>query len=217
MVIKTLKDLLNECLSLKNITLEKLAQATGVPLNFLKAIVEEKINQLPPEVYTRGHLKKIAEYLHIDPEEIFQALKRQSALLKSGDVFPTHRFKLRQKKIIIGVVGILLVLLGIAIYLIINVNHHVQFDVTEPKSNSITTNDSMITIIGHGQPLDTIFVNGNPIPVQQNGEFTTTIELIPGLNSIEIESKKLFGGSVKITKEVFYQSNNIDTIASTTP
>ncbi len=52
------------------IGLEEIAFNTGIPLNHLQGIEEERYNALPPKIYIKAMIKKYAESLYLDPAKV---------------------------------------------------------------------------------------------------------------------------------------------------
>ncbi len=55
----------------RGVSLEEVAEATKINLKYLRALEEGEYDILPPEVYVRGFLAAYADYLGIDPEELY--------------------------------------------------------------------------------------------------------------------------------------------------
>jgi cytoskeletal protein RodZ len=55
---------------LRHVSLEELVQITRVPLKMLKAIEEDRFDELPGEVFARGFLRSYARALGLDCEEV---------------------------------------------------------------------------------------------------------------------------------------------------
>ena len=54
------------------VELREISLATGIPLEHLKNIELERIDQLPPQGYLKIYVSKYAEYLSLDPEKILK-------------------------------------------------------------------------------------------------------------------------------------------------
>ncbi len=80
-------DLLGEFLKKKREergkTLEEVAEATKININYLKALEEGNFNSLPGEVFVKGFLRHYARYLGIEEEEILNRYHQEKG---AGDI-----------------------------------------------------------------------------------------------------------------------------------
>ncbi len=60
---------------LREITLEEVAKGTNISRNGLKAIEEDRFDDLPAEVFVRGFIRSYAEFIGIDPEDAILRLE----------------------------------------------------------------------------------------------------------------------------------------------
>ena len=60
---------------LREITLEEVAKGTNISRSGLKAIEEDRFDDLPAEVFVRGFIRSYAEFIGIDPEDAILRLE----------------------------------------------------------------------------------------------------------------------------------------------
>src|SRR3989344_8466198 len=104
---------LNEKLKNKGLSVKKLADMTGVPLNHLTNLAAGEYRTLPPAPYLRGYLQALGAALDFDPQAAWDHFKQGSFVTTSGgrDELPTNRFAPRSVATLIWVGGAVLALL----------------------------------------------------------------------------------------------------------
>ncbi len=212
-----LKTLMNEALELRNVNHEKLAQLTGISERYIWAIQNIETEKLPPSPYVRGYIKKIAEVLHLNHDEIWDLYKKELAHKTSGkfDTLPENRFAIRhlsRKQIFGAGIGILFVL-----YLVANADRLIgrpELQITFPESPIFTTIESNIILTGNLDQKDKLTINGEEIFISQDGNFAEEYELQPGLNVFEFNAQRFLGSSATEIKQILYQPPTDMTSAS---
>ena len=58
----------------RELTVEQVAEATRIPLNYLYALEEESFDVFTSDLHARGFLRNYASFLGLDPEEIVDLL-----------------------------------------------------------------------------------------------------------------------------------------------
>lgn len=206
---KDLKTLLDEALELKNVNLEKLSQATGIPERYIWAIQNVEIDRLPPMPYVRGYLKKISSVLNLNHDELWDLYKKELAHKTSGayDKLPSNRFAIKhisKKTIYLGLLAVLFM-----IYLIFNLDRltgEPKLDVANPRESITVTSSDSVTLSGSlERRMDKLTINGREVFVGPDGAFSQEYSLQPGLNTIEFKAKRLLGREKTIIKQVLYQ------------
>ena len=81
---KSLSNLILDSLRLKGMSVEKLAQLTGISEMFLEQLLEEKFEKLPSYPYVRGYLIKIGNVLNLDGEKLCQEYIKHNQTIKSS-------------------------------------------------------------------------------------------------------------------------------------
>ncbi|MBU6142197.1 helix-turn-helix domain-containing protein [Patescibacteria group bacterium] len=212
-----LKTLLAEALELRNVDHEKLAQLTGISERYIWAIQNVELEKLPPAPYVRGYLKKIAEVLHLDHDEIWDLYRKELAHKTSGryDTLPENRFAIRRisrTQIFWGVTGVLL-----AAYLLVNVGNLLgtpNLRITNPAQVITTTSDSHIVVSGTLDRQDKLTINGTEVFIDTNGVFSKDLPLQPGLNDITFAAQRFLGRQISVTRQVISTATGTTTPAS---
>ncbi len=205
---KKIKDFFDEILSLRNLNLEKLANMTNIPKNYLVAFCEGDFKKLPPMPYSRGYLFKIAEVLEIDGEELWKIYKNEIASqIKVPDRLPINRFAGRPfgKKIIaIGIISVFAI-----IYLILRADDFLgvpKIEIIVPAGEKIIVYEPLIKLSGRVNNFrDKLTLGGEEIFISEDGRFEKEYWLQAGINTVEFKIKRFLGKETKIVKEIIYQ------------
>ncbi len=189
------------------------AAQTGIQEKYLEAIESSNYGYLPSEIYTRGFLKKYADWLNLNTESVMRLYEKEKALLENTK-HPTSRLKranlelprhffMIMPKIFKRCLVILIVLacfgyLGYEMYDSVSAPNLVVY---LPADNAIT-NDYEIEVTGQVDNESKLKINGQEIFHDQSGNFNEAITLQPGVNIIEIEAFKKRGQSTIIYRKV---------------
>ncbi|PIR44092.1 hypothetical protein COV23_01785 [Candidatus Wolfebacteria bacterium CG10_big_fil_rev_8_21_14_0_10_31_9] len=208
--IKTIKDTLNDVLSKKGLTQEKLAEISDVPEYYMRALYGGNYKELPPEPYVRGYIIKIANSLEIDGEALWDIYKKTLNLKTSGeaDKLPVNRFAISTKRfsnkkwIILIVICLILGLVGFQVSKYFGTS---SIDISNPPVDDFITTDSNIILRGKIDPQDSLTIKGENVSVDKNGYFEKEWSLSSGPNLLEFKVKRLLGKEVKIERQIIYQ------------
>lgn len=212
---KNLSSLIVEALRIKGISVEKLAQITGISERPIMMLIEEKLDKLPSAPYVHGYLMKIAEVLGLDGKKLWQEyLKDNAALRRSGkeDILPPNRFALphwNKKFIWAGAIVAILIVYG-AIK-IISFNGQPNLSINAIPA---TVTQSNLTVTGQIDPQAQLTLDKEQIYPNKDGYFDKIISLSPGLNSLEFDIKKPLGKSFTIIKQVLYETTSTNTTST---
>lgn len=203
-----LKSLLSEALELRNVNHEKLSQLTGISERYIWAIQNVELDKLPPSPYVRGYIKKIAEVLRLNHDEIWDLYRKELLHKTSGkyDTLPENRFAIRhlsRKQMIAGTIGIIFVF-----YLIFNISSLLgkpNLSVNNPQQSIITTSENHLLLSGTLAQRDKLTINGEEIFINTDGSFTKDFPLQPGLNTVEFKAQRFLGRETLVTRQILYQ------------
>lgn len=204
---KDLKTLLSGTMEMKNLSPEKLAQITNIPERYISALQNMEIDKLPAAPYVRAYLKKIAGVLNLDYDELWTLYEQELPHKTSGlfDTLPANRFAIQRldKKIWFAAFAALLLL----VYITLNINIFgtPSLEVTSPEEPFINVYESSVVLSGIINPKDKLTINGEEMPSDADGNFETSFNLQPGLNTIELKVKRFLGNETRVIRQVLYQ------------
>ncbi len=71
---------------------------------------------------------------------------------------------------------------------------------------SASLSDQLIAVKGKAQNVAAVFLNGNQIFTDQNGNFDESLLLAKGYNVVELKANDKFGRDVKQTRELYVKN-----------
>lgn len=210
---KSLATQLEDAMKAKNISLEKLAQLTGISERFLESMIKENKNKLPSAPYMRGYLSRIASVLNLDGDVLWNEYQTQSAekklTQKSESTHEPHnnewiRKVMNTKALIaIGVVlGILLVIIWRGPAFIGKPTLSL-----ENFGDTVSVSTSTFTVKGKIDPKNQITINDEVVFPDDAGTFEKSFTLASGFNTFHFKVKGLLGKELDITKQVYLSTS----------
>jgi cytoskeletal protein RodZ len=210
----TLGEKLKKFRSEGRITLFEVSRETKIPVKYLEMIEEGKYESLPPDVYVRGFLRGYGEYLGLDPEKLVGLYQRERDIEENitkeetkpiAKVKRVPSFVVTPKIITAGIVT--LIILGGFFYLYKEIGRFAaepRLSIAEPSENTSIDNNSVI-VSGFTDQDAKLFINDQPVLVNEKGEFRENILLQNGVNNITISATNRFGKA--ISKSLNIKSN----------
>jgi hypothetical protein len=203
---------LNNRIKESRISIENLNKSTGVPMNYLEALVSGDFNILPATPYVKGYLRQIAPALNCSSDELWSLFEKATVIKVSGatDRLPGNRFATPKTKptvwIWVGIGG--LILLG---YFLLNGSRIVGQPILEIynlETERTTVNTPEIIIKGNISPNDTLTINNQIIEIDPLGNFEENYLFDEGLNTVNFRVKRFLGRELNLVRYVFYEPNN---------
>lgn len=205
---KSLSIFLTDMMRVRSVTLEKLAQATGISERYIRLILDEKFEKLPAAPYVHGYLLKIAHALNIDGEELWQGyLKYSDSVRRSGekDKLPENRFVSLQvnKKLLLAGALVLIIVIYIAFRIpsfLGKPSLAVSFE------NNLIVAEPAFVLAGTADPKNELTINNEIFYPDTNGKFEKVVELSPGFNTFVFKAKKLLGKEETVVRQIYYKA-----------
>lgn len=193
--MKTVGEILQKARLKQNLALEDVARYTKISLRYLQAIEANDFTNLPASAFTKGFLQNYAKVVQLDPQAVLAIFRRDYDQDEKGRIIPRGlsspvkppRYSLNPTtvSIILSVLASLLIL-TFFIRQVITFTSAPPLDITSPSDNSRLT--SPVTVTGHTVPEATLTINNQSIPLDENGSFSTNINLTPGQHTLVITS-----------------------------
>lgn len=184
--------------------LTEVAKKTGIEVKYLDFLEADDFYKLPGPTYTKGFLKRYAEFLNLSAEKIIEQwekiFKKDKILIEK----PNKPKKFRITELSFRTALILVFIVFVFLYLGLNIRRILSVPKIEIifPAEDLVVKESSITIKGKTDKGTTeVFINGRPIE-QNNNYFEQKIDLLPGINTIEISAKKKYSKSVVVQRKI---------------
>jgi transcriptional regulator with XRE-family HTH domain len=206
----------------RNISLKKLADATGIGPNHIESLLRGDFDAMPSAPYFHGYMLRLGTVLEFDGEEWWIKLKKDGVIKNSGelDTLPKNRFlKKSPPKYLWAIAAAVIVLIYFA-FQAPRIFGKPTLTVNFPNTNPYVTTSSTITLSGTVSNADSLYLVGadgetEQIIVSANGSWQKGVLLGVGPNPFEISAKKFLGGETDVTEQVIYQSSILSVSSST--
>ncbi len=201
-------EILKNARSQTGLSLKMIAKHINLNAKYLELIEKEEWNKLPGEIYTKNFLKKYHDFLQsktqpfkISYSEIHFPKKPQTEFRKK-----TFQKDFRNIPKFIKIFLSILISLIVVTYIIQQVGQIArapEIILTYPTQN-LTISESSITFIGKTEKEVRIKINNQEIFPDKNNNFNHTIDLLPGLNLIQITGKKKYSKTKVIERKIIF-------------
>lgn len=210
--MKTVGQLLLQAREKKNLSLDELAEETKIRPDYIQAVENDNFAQLPQATFVKGFITNLATTLDIDPSMALAVFRRDFDQNQQGKVIPrgltkplktpSKFYNPRTTTIILGFTMMFLA----GIYLTVQIFNFTQapsIDLNSPEAE--TTTGSIVLVQGKTSSDATITVNQKPVSLNLNGEFETTLNLLPGEHTITIEAQSRDGKTRTLQRSIYVE------------
>lgn len=219
----TLGERLNKIRTEKRITLGEVSRVTRIQVKYLEYLEGGFYDKLPADVYIKGFIRSYSQYLGADENHFIKLYERERDIHKNIKKEETKKGLARPikfsslvitPKVLLGIVIVFFIGLGF-FYLYRELSIFIsnpRLVITDPEENFITE-EKIIKVEGITEKDAKLFINDQPTVVNEEGRFSESLVIQPGLNKIAIkainrfekESEKIITGEGKFS----FNSENI--------
>ena len=196
---QTLGDKINKKRLEKDLSLSELSQESKIQSKYLEALEAGDYQFLPGDVYAKSWIKICADILELPYRELLADYKTEKSLSSKLSSLPEKK---RERKIFyflnilnpknLKIAGIALgffLLVGYLAWEINNIIAPPEVLIFEP-SNNFRTRENSLFIRGETLPEVELKINNEKVLLNEDGSFDQEINLIVGLNNLQISAKK---------------------------
>lgn len=187
----------------KGLTLAQVEKATKIKVRILEKLESDDFDAIGSFGHTLGLVKNYGEFLELNTDFLTALLRRQADFSQT----PPRPTFLKFPKFLVGAKTPLVAVLIIAlvfVYLIfqlVSLRTGPKLEIFQPPAGSVV-NLSKIQVAGITEPEAQVVINGQKVPTNLSGEFSTEFELTKGVNVIEIVAKGRLGVERKVVRTV---------------
>ncbi|MDX9855347.1 MAG: helix-turn-helix domain-containing protein [Parcubacteria group bacterium] len=197
----TLGEKLRNIRNNRRVSLSDISKNTRIQIEYLEYLEQGAYERLPADVYVKGFLKSFAEYLNVDERDLIRSFEKEKSIQQNikGDNKKENPKKINLSNFsinpkVISIVFMSLLFLGLSFYLYKKLNDFVSIPdlvILNPESGSII-NDDQVVVSGRTDAGNEVFINNQPILVDENGSFQENLILRNGINIITVRSINRF-------------------------
>lgn len=206
-----LNDYLTERRKFLKISFGDLVTKTGIPAKHLKKIEKGEWCDLPSGVYVKGFLKKYAEVVGLDENELALRYENEWNQVCKVDLpkpknKTLNRFNfLKQfsfRRIILGTIGVFVLLyIGWQFKVILE---KPDLSLNYPIESDIIVDNPKLEFKGKVSQDSALTINNEIIFAGEDGSFIKEVELLNGVNTFEIKAVSRFGKENKAVRRITY-------------
>lgn len=203
--MKTISQILKEARVKKRYSLRLLSEATKIKADFITNVEKGNWKGLPPFSTTLGFVKNMAKAVGVEESMAVAVFKRDyppkvQAIIPKPDV--GKKFVWSPK--LTFTIGIWLVIALVLGYLVIQ---YVKFlsppslEVISPKENEVITSLTL-DVSGKTNSDAKVIVNNQPVIVDDNGNFSTTLDINSETKEVDIVATSRSGKVTEIKRNI---------------
>lgn len=189
-------------------SLKDISEKINIREKYLFYLEENEFSKLLPEVYLKGFIKKYADFLNLDLDEIFNLYKKERNLISFKKPKSSKKFFFIITPNLIFKIVLFLVVLSIFSYLFFQFFNFILppfLQIENPKSKKITISSETLKISGKTSPNAKLFIDEKECFLKKDGSFEKEIELEKGLNTITIFARNKIGKERKEILDVIFE------------
>ena len=196
-------------LAAKGWNVEHLAKLSGLPASVIAALVSGDQKRTPSAPYLRGYLERIAPLLELDAPALWSLYHAHDFIRSAGarDALPKNRYALgygarRWWLAAVCAAALLFVYFG---WRGLGLLRQPALTITNPGDEITAVSSPTIILEGFSNPRDRVTIDGEEAFVAPDGRFQKEYALDPGMNVIEIATRRFLGKETRIMRQVIYQ------------
>lgn len=210
---RKLRDILLDQCEAKEIRIDELIKRSGIPEQYLDAIINDVRRRLPAFPYMRPHLVRIATALGLPHELLLKKYRVEFSEKISGaaDMLPGNRFALpsgKRRYVIAAAIVAIIVLYAVTRSGFFG-QPRLVIDMPPVGQDPFITTSSTIILSGHSDPGDKLSINGQAVTADGDGAFIKEYQLVPEINIVEFSAQRFLGRRVTITRQVYYEEQPV--------
>lgn len=200
--LETLSEYLTEIREQLHLSLAEVTERTGIQSKFLEMLEQNRLHQLPADVYVFGFLRQLGSLYLIDPNTLIEQYKKECGIQKQLSQQPLFESSKAKKvlgklvvtpKILSLSLGALFVVvtLGYIIWQVGSINRAPSLDIISPQDRQLIT-DSVIAVSGRTDTGANLSINNKNVFVDSQGNFSTQIGINNGPQQLEFVAANKF-------------------------
>jgi len=195
----------------KGVSLADASRALKIHVRFLKALEEGNYSIFSSPVHLKGFLKNYSSFLGLPVDEILAFFRREYPIEKN--VTLTDSLKPLSSPVVLvtperivsaTVIFLTFVFFGYLFFQYRSFTNAPGLTVVEP-SRDFKTTENITSVSGHTSKDATLKINGQEINVTEEGNFSTAITLLDGVNVLNFAAKNKLDKETRVTRTIILE------------
>ena len=189
----------------------ELASKTGIPAKHLKKIEKGEWCDLPSGVYVKGFLKKYAQIVGLDEAEVAARYETEWNQICALPVSAGRGQNLSELSFLkdislrkFSAVAAIILVAGYMAWQFRVILERPDLNLDNPPTEDIVSTAAVLELAGRVSSGAVLTVNNDPVYPEESGDFKKSVELLAGLNVLEIKAVSRFGKESKIIRRVTF-------------
>lgn len=197
--MKTAGDLLKDKRTLKELSLETVAEKTKIKVEYLSAIENSDFASLPSSTFAKGFLRNYASFLYLNPDTVVAMFRRDFTENEKGEIIPRGLVEPVGKPAKFFTVNLILtsiatlVFLGFLLFQLVSWWRLPKLKLLQPQNGD--TYGEKLTFKGVADQDSTVKVGDQQVILDQNGGFSLDLIFPAGTHSIIVSATNRLGKS----------------------
>lgn len=192
------------------LSLDDVAQRTGISARHIQAIEEGRYSDLPGTVYAKNFIRTYARLLEVSEDTAMSLFEQEHSVttrLKPQQSAPSlEPVRVKARLTPEGIKWAIVLVLGLAVLIYLGLEIR---NFTAPPSlvvvsppNQMTTVARSVELQGTTTPEAVVTVNGKTVLVDRQGGFREQIDLQDGLNTVIVRAQKKHGTATTVIRQI---------------
>jgi hypothetical protein len=202
----TLGERLMKLRSDRRISIAEVSRSTRIRADYIEKLESGDYDHLPADVYVKGFLRSYAEFFGVEEKIFIRLFEKEKGIRKNieksrsgpddgrATVKPINisSFVFTPKKIALTVAGLLLLSAAVYVYRSIGSFASTPRLVISGPTDNQEVHGNSVFVEGFTDKDNRLYINNQPILVNEDGKFRENITLQPGVNTINVRSVSRF-------------------------
>jgi cytoskeletal protein RodZ len=207
---RSLGEVLIQKRTLLDLSLEDVQKKTGIKAEYVGALENGKLADLPAPVYVHGYLKSLSRLYGLELSKLLNAYKEEEGLRRPWLRYDDHRqtqindqfLKLTPKNVTTAAfLVVFLLIFGYMAGQIRGLRSAPELSLEKPTANFQTSADS-VEVTGRTEPGAVVTVNNQIIHVEADGTFRLNLHMSLGENELVVRSLNRFNRHSEVRRRV---------------
>jgi cytoskeleton protein RodZ len=215
----------------RRLTIAEVSKGTKIQAKYLEYLEGNECSKLPADVYVKGFLRSYAIFMGVNEKVLIKQYEREKGIQKNlkridSEIDSKKTVSFSNFVVTPGIVvagAVILVVLGSIFYLYREVDSFISAPrllILKPQ-DGLNIDASSTNVSGVAEKDALVFINDQPVLVNENGQFSEDVGLKEGVNTITVRAKNKFqkeaSQSVTVNVPVKDNSQEDNSSGSNTP